>query len=454
MLKKFLIDVPPPTISGSLHLGHIFSYTHMDVVARNALRQGKGLVYPFCYDNNGLPTEKLASKAGITDPMEIYEFSVRKAYAYRNLFNDMAMAYGNDQYNTFSPQAVALADMSFNDLRRKDLVYKADTEFLYCPVLKTSVSQSEVDENGIYERSGAKVEIRKGEGWFIRVKDKLKEIRHAIDQITWKPDGFKHRLHRWLDDVKYDWSISRTRKWGIRMEQDTQFVYDTWFISSLSPQLAWHAHTKSPLPSLHCPIFDCRFQAHDIIRTWALFTIIKSLYHSEQIPWHNIIISGHALSPKGDKLAKSLGNASDPYEYIDRYTSDGVRYWACHTQTGADTRIDLESMNYGKKLCNKIRNAKRFLDMQTAGGTNEGYEQCWSDYKAMIEKSLDSFNWAEGLSTLTQFFWQTFCDQWIEASKKSPANDSLKKILTDMMPLFGVFMPKIAKEIGTETLSD
>lgn len=70
MKPQFLIDGPPPTISGQLHMGHVFSYCHMDFVARTQraylttpdMHDAKEdpLLYPFCYDCNGLPTEKLA----------------------------------------------------------------------------------------------------------------------------------------------------------------------------------------------------------------------------------------------------------------------------------------------------------------------------------------------------------------------------------------------------------
>lgn len=59
MTPNYLIDVPPPTISGHLHLGHVFSYCHMDFMARYYQMRKKILLYPFCYDSNGLPTEKL-----------------------------------------------------------------------------------------------------------------------------------------------------------------------------------------------------------------------------------------------------------------------------------------------------------------------------------------------------------------------------------------------------------
>src|SRR6185437_344633 len=111
---------------------------------------------------------------------------------------------------------------------------------------------------------------------------------------------------------------------------DSDDVFDTWFISSLTPQLAWSTRTSDI--SLKCPVFDVRFQAHDIIYTWALYTIIKSLYHNDQIPWNHIVISGHALTGEGGKMSKSKGQNVPPLELLTRYGADPIRYWAAHSQ--------------------------------------------------------------------------------------------------------------------------
>ena len=104
-------------------------------------------------------------------------------------------------------------------------------------------------------------------------------------------------------------------------------VFDTWFTSSLSPQIVskWgdaDDETKELFP------MDIRPQSHEIIRTWAFYTIAKALLHNSNIPWKNIVISGWVLDPDRKKMSKSKGNVITPIESIDKFGSDSVRYWA------------------------------------------------------------------------------------------------------------------------------
>jgi valyl-tRNA synthetase len=426
MIGRFLIDVPPPTISGLLHLGHVFSYAQMDFCARYAAWRGKQLVYPFCFDNNGLPTEKLALKEGITDPDEMRKFSYGVSKEYAALFHQLGMAFPTGQYYaTFDKKSVELCLMSFNDLKAKGLVYKAEAEYWYCPLTQVSVSQSELDENGCFERSGVKAELRKGTGWFIDILNHIPRIRKAIDEIEWKPDIFRERLHRWLDDLKFDWSISRERKFGIKIPREETPTFDTWFVSSLTPQLAFMG-AEDANPTLYAPIFDVRFQAHDIIRTWALYTIVKSLYHNDQIPWKSIVVSGHALDPQGRKISKSAGNFVPPKVYFDKYGSDGLRYWAAHTVAGTDTKTDESVMNKGKKLVNKIKNARKFLLAKANEGDGEGVYGQWLMVKDRFIAHMDAYEWQAGAELLFGFFWDDFCGDDDRSVEENPDQQRLE----------------------------
>lgn len=452
MTDQFTIDVPPPTISGTLHLGHVFSYAHMDFIARyQSALNGKSIVYPYCYDNNGLPTEKLALANNITGNDEIVNFSRDVQVQYRNLFNSIGVHYGNHYYDTFDDNARKLCLMSYQDLLDKGLLYCSETEYYYCPESGISVSQSEIDEEGRFERSGAKVQLKRGKGYFINMTrpDLLQRMRVAIDAINWKPEKFKNRLLAWLDQIKFDWSISRERKFGIPIPGD-DMTFDTWFISSLSPQMAYASAHTSP-ESLSCPIFDVRFQAHDIIRTWALFTIVKSLYHNDQIPWKNVIVSGHALDPAGRKISKTAGNFVPPIEYVNKYTADGVRYWAAHSEVGTDTCIDEQLMEKGKRLVNKIKNAKRFIDGRKQEGRDDDYAmhvlQQWIEIKESFHYYMDEYDWTEAIRLLTDYFWNEFCSKHIEACKQKSCVNTLKYVFDEMLPCFEIFLPFVRQAL-------
>ncbi len=277
--------------------------------------------------------------------------------------------------------------------------------------------------------------------------DYKKEIREQIEKIEWKPEKFKTRLLNWIDDIDRDWSISRTREYGIEIPDEPHLKFDTWFTSSLTPQLAWASHTG--IASLECPIFDLRFQAHDIISTWALYTIIKSYFHNNQIPWKKIIITGHALDSDGEKIAKSKGNFLNPQYYIDTFGGEGIRYWAAQNQIGNDTLIDENIMRNCKKLMIKIKNAGKFIEYQKSNnwlGYNETKEQEWAYKKSEIEAHLESSEWPKAFQELFDFFWKRFCDAFIEDSKKESCSLSLEKILNEMKPYWEIYFPDLEEK--------
>ena len=445
--EKFLIDMPPPTISGTLHMGHAFSYTQMDFLARFNQMKGKELIYPFGYDNNGIPTEKFAYKKGITDNQEIIKLSNETSQMYLDFFNQIGMGFSNHRYNTFDKLSEEIAILSFNDLKEKGLIYKGREKISCCKICGKSIPSSEI-ENEKHIRDGGEIFEKDGDGYFIKTLEHKEEIKKQIEQIEWKPEKFKQRLIDWIDNLDRDWSIARYRDYGIPIPGEEELKFDTWFTSSLTPQIAWASHTG--IASLQCPIFDLRFQAHDIISTWALYTIIKSYFHNKQIPWKKIIITGHALDSKGDKIAKSKGNFTTTDYYIDTFGGNGIRYWSTQSQIGTDTMIDDSIMSNYKKLEIKIKNAGKFIEFQKSKGWlgyDELKEKEWNYAKKEIEKHFEESEWPRAYEELNNFFWSKFCSTFIEESKKESCSLSLEKIYNEMMFYWEIFFPTIKEKI-------
>lgn len=439
MKNIYLIDTPPPTISGNLHIGHLFSYTQGDIISRYQKYINKELIYPFCFDCNGIPTGKLASNKNIKGTENIINFAIEKSKDYLSIFNQSGISFANQSYHTYDERSIEIAYKAFDILKSKGISYKSTTEYLWSDILKTSISQSELDDNGIIERTGETPIIKIGEGWFIDIKSHLSQIQSMSDQIQWKPFKFKKRMDNWINDIKWDWSISRDRNFGIPIPGETSMTFDTWFISSLSPQLAWASHTNKA--DILCPTFDMRFQSHDIIRTWAFYTIAMSYFLNNQIPWKSLIITGHALDGSGNKFAKSSGNAANPKALIDKYGSSGIRNWSISNSIGIDSQIDEDKMKMGWRIKNKFKNARKFINMQIENGwigENAELIKIWKDYKSNILSHFENMDLDLANSLIYKFLWNILCDEWIELSKKESISLTLNEILDDFEPIFNI----------------
>lgn len=118
-------------------------------------------------------------------------------------------------------------------------------------------------------------------------------------------------------------------------------MFDTWATSSIPPFLnagygAEGDRTEQLLP------MSLRHQAHEIIRTWAFYTIVRSLYHTGKIPWEEIMVSGFVLAKPGEKISKSKNNAgTSPQKLIAEYGADAIRYLAGGVRLGTDTYFRL-----------------------------------------------------------------------------------------------------------------
>jgi valyl-tRNA synthetase len=178
-----------------------------------------------------------------------------------------------------------------------------------------------------------------------------------------------------------------------------------------------------------------RPQAHDIIRTWAFDTIVKSWMHDNTIPWKDIVISGHVLSDSKEKLSKSKSNAMmDPVALLQKYPADAIRYWTASGRLGQDMMFSEEQLKVGQKLITKLWNAflfaKPHLENFTKPHTpphNIGAINQWllHTISACFEKYqqyLEQHEFGLALNMIEQFFWSSFCDNYLELIKNQLFN--------------------------------
>jgi len=231
-------------------------------------------------------------------------------------------------------------------------------------------------------------------------------------------------------------------------------VMDTWASSSLSPQInsQWLLNNE-----YHQALFpaDLRPQAHEIIRTWAFYTIVKTFFHSsdfagklkkdfvenKSIPWKHVAVSGWVMSPERLKISKSGGKEStvSPERLLQLYGADAVRYWAGKARLGQDTVFDENMIKNGKRLSTKLQNAFKFVQIQTQNlidmdkqaqsfpgllesmkQVNAVLDRSWINHLLNIHqtatKHLKELDHASALNHIEKAFW-LFCDNYLELVK-------------------------------------
>jgi len=238
-------------------------------------------------------------------------------------------------------------------------------------------------------------------------------------------------------------------------------VLDTWATSSLTPQIASSLiKNKVVIP------YSLRPQAHDIIRTWAFYTIVKSYLHEKKLPWKNIMISGYVTLNK-EKMSKSKGNVILPQEVINKFCTDALRFGAAGSKPGEDADYQEKDILLGKKFVIKLLNASRFVFINLKNYKPKKPKKLeiidklfLEKLNSLIKKTTDSFqgyNYSKARLKIEDFFWHVFCDNYLEIIKwrvyngnkqeKESAFYTLYNALLTIIKLVSPITPFITEEI-------
>jgi len=275
---------------------------------------------------------------------------------------------------------------------------------------------------------------------------------------------------------------SKTCTCGGRSFRPESDVFDTWMTSSLTPQIVggWQIgndNQAAPL-ELYNQVFPfaLRPQAHEIIRTWAFYTIVKSLYHFNRLPWTNVFISGWGIAGEGmGKISKSRGGGPlPPLEMIERHSADALRYWAASTGPGKDAVISEEKIQLGAKLLTKLWNVARFsqpflLEFHPDQAQIEnlpftpGDRWILARAQALIQQVTTLYQvgeYAAAKSESENFFWRGLADNYLEMCKQrlydplhpqhTAAVYALYQVFLVVLKLFAPIMPFICEALYLE----
>ncbi|QQG38428.1 MAG: valine--tRNA ligase [Candidatus Woesearchaeota archaeon] len=653
--KLYSIDTPPPTVSGKMHIGHAFSYSHEDFISRYKRMKGCNVWYPFGTDDNGLPTERLIEKIKNVKAREMRRDDFVKLCL--QTLKEIRPSFINDWiklgmscdftsvYSTIDDYSRKISQKSFLDLSKKNLVYQEETPVSWCTTCNTAIAQAEFEDRqltshfndvvfkvdnkdiiisttrpellpacvavfvnpndkrhknlvgkkakvplfnyyvpiltdekvdmekgtgivmcctfgdfvdvewwrryklplkvavtkhglmseeaqnykeltikkarhqiiedlekenllkekkqithvvNVHDKCGTELEILKTKQWYIKILENKKKLIEQGKKTKWHPEFMLKRYINWVENLQWDWCISRQRFFGVPFpiwyckkcsevklaeEKDlpvdplynkpktkckcgsSEFipesdVMDTWATSSCTPQIVLDWDKKGKLP------MSLRPQAHDIIRTWAFYTIVKSFYHFNKIPWNDIMISGF-VTLEGQKMSKSKGNIVDPSVILENYGADALRFWSASAKLGENTDYMEKEVVAGQRTIIKLWNASKFSIMNLKDYTSKKPKKLelidkWILIKLnkVVKESteyFESYDYSKNKMEVEKFFWNTFCDNYLEIikfrlygtnkEKKLSAQYSLYNALISILKMFAPIMPHITEEI-------
>ena len=336
--------------------------------------------------------------------------------------------------------------------------------------------------------------------WFVKMKPMAEKALAAwkSGEIKFFPQKWENTYEQWLVNIR-DWCVSRQIWWGHRIPvwycqkcgevivsrtdptccpkcgcgaedlQQDEDVLDTWFSSWLWPfsTLGWPQQTDDlekfyPTTAL--------VTAYDIIFFWVSRMIMAGLEFTGKAPFHDIYIHGLVRDKQGRKMSKSLGNGIDPLEIIDMYGSDALKFTlAFMCAQGQDILVDKDSFKLGSRFCNKVWNASRYLlgnlegrnlipvtDAELTELDKWIYSRLNHAAKTARE-ALDSYRYNDAASAMMEYFWNEFCDWYVEATKinfkkgddreKDRQASVLMNILEESLRLLHPYIPFVTEEI-------
>lgn len=339
---------------------------------------------------------------------------------------------------------------------------------------------------GHSERTGVVVEPRLSKQWFVKMDVLAKQVLEN-KEYEFIPERFNHTLNSWLTNIQ-DWCISRQLWWGHRIpawykdgevkvcEQSPgegwvqdEDVLDTWFSSALWPfsTMGWPDNTE--MLKRYYPT-NVLVTGYDIIFFWVSRMLFEGIEFTGKSPFKQILIHGLIRDPQGRKMSKSLGNGVDPFDVIDKYGCDSLRYFLnTNSSPGLDLRYDETKIESSWNYLNKIWNISRYVMMNI-----EGYEEV--DLKTAklnlpsrailarlnqvikeVDYNFDKYEFGEGNKALYNFVWNDFASWYVEISKVDLQSDDkencnvtknvLVYVLTQIVKMLHPIVPFITEEI-------
>lgn len=359
------------------------------------------------------------------------------------------------------------------------------------------------------ERGNVVVEYMVRDEWFVDAKKLAAPAIAAVEagKIKFMPEHRYNLFMAWMRDI-HEWSISRQLWWGHQIpawydnegniyvaESEEEAVkqsggktltrdascLDTWFSSGMWPfsTLGWPDNTdelKKYYPT------SLLYTGADIIFFWVARMIMMGMYVMGDVPFHTVNFHGLVRDAKGQKMSKTKGNGTDPLTVVDKFGVDALRYWVATAPIGTDIRYSDDEVKRGSKLLTKLWNASKYTLMNLTDFepktaefvpvSDRFIEDRWVLHElncaiADVRRNLDKFDNYNARSAIDAFFYDVFCDQYLEFIKdrfwspekygpesKLAAQWTLYTVLRSIIGLYAPFIPFLTEELWQKIYQD
>ncbi len=358
---------------------------------------------------------------------------------------------------------------------------------------------------GTSERTGAVIEPKLSDQWFLKMKDISKPALEAVldKDINLVPEKFINTYRHWMENVR-DWNISRQLWWGHQipayyfgdgkedfvvaetseealsmakersgnpdltienLKQDPD-VLDTWFSSWLWPISVFNGIMEPDNKDInyYYPTNDL-VTAPEILFFWVARMIIAGYEYRDDKPFQNVYLTGIVRDKQRRKMSKSLGNSPDPIELMKDYGADGVRVgMLLSSPAGNDLMFDIDLCKQGSGFVNKIWNAYRLIDgwevsselpaSETGAVALNWYRNKFNSALAEIEDHFSKYRISDALMATYKLIWDDFCSWLLEMVKPAfgqPIDRSTYEgvidILENNLKILHPFVPFVSEEI-------
>jgi len=353
-------------------------------------------------------------------------------------------------------------------------------------------------------RCNTPIEILPKEQWFIKILPFKEELKRVAREARWYPEFMIKRLDEWIDSLEWDWVVSRQRYYGTPIpvwicrkcgyvvparEEDCyvdptidpppvekcpkcggelkgcEDVFDTWMDSSGTPLYNARWIRDEKLFRKLYPM-DLRPNAHDIIRTWDFYSIVRGWFETGKNPFKAYMIDGFILAPDGRPMHAHLGNVVDPLEVIEDYGAEALRYYAATCALGEDNAFRWKDITRGVRFAIKILNIGKFLKNALNGWLYEDIPweklhtvdkwilSLYSKVLKEVTEAMDNFRFDKALRAIENFTWNIFADEYIEIvkhrvyNKRDPAAlYTLYTVGLGVIKMLAPLLPHVTEEV-------